>query len=199
MDPNIRRMLEEADWKKIVIRLMSYTLRRVKQLGWRQHSRGAILPRGKTIEDIVFDAIAKVWDGQRVWNPKKVPDLLYFLCGVVKSDLGHLAESKDHTHVDRLVESPEEGRDLYNLSRPEPSPEEQVVSSISEGDFQGRILGALGGDRELETIVVCIFTNHAVLPREISKETGISLRRVYKLRERLRGILETELVGSRAF
>src|SRR5262245_49022880 len=94
MDPDIRRLLQEADWADIGIRLTAYAVWRARNFRWRTKQEWA-LAAGKTPEDIARDAILKLFEGKRIWDPQRGA-LLPFLECVVDSLMSHLADSQDN-------------------------------------------------------------------------------------------------------
>ena len=81
----VLELLEVADWDDIVIRLTYYAVIRFNRYGWKSN-----LPKGNSPDDVALNAIGKVWDGTREWDPDKYPDLLKHLKWIVKSDIEHL-------------------------------------------------------------------------------------------------------------
>jgi hypothetical protein len=69
------------------------------------------------------------------------------------------------------------------------SAEEVVIGNEIDALFQTQLLDKIKGDDELETVIICLLVDNAVTPREIAHKSGIEVRRVYKLREKLQRIL----------
>jgi DNA-directed RNA polymerase specialized sigma24 family protein len=94
MDRRRRIELRNADWEDIGIRLTAYAVWKTRNLQWRSGHAGA-LAAGKTAEDLAADAILKVIEGTRAWDPARGP-LLTYLQRVVDSLVNHLAQSADN-------------------------------------------------------------------------------------------------------
>ena len=89
-----RPELRAVNWAEVGVRLVAHATWKARNLRWRTgHSWE--LAAGKTPEDIAAEAIAKVLDGTRAWDPEKMA-LLPFMQGVVDSLMSHLAESLDN-------------------------------------------------------------------------------------------------------
>lgn len=104
--------LEAADWARIIRELTLYAIWQARRYPWRSGSHN-ILPEGKTPGDIAVEAIEKVWNAERDWNPEKYPNLLLHLKWIVRSDMGHLFKSTQHQKTIRFPEpgsGPEEPR-----------------------------------------------------------------------------------------
>src|SRR5262245_60893258 len=95
MNLDARRKLHDADWADIGVRLTAYAMWKARHYRWRTGQVWA-LAAGKTPEDIAREAIVKVLDGSRTWDPERGP-LLPYLEGIVDSLMSHLAASTDNT------------------------------------------------------------------------------------------------------
>ncbi len=96
-----KKFIEGQDWKIIIFKLTKYALYRLKLYKW-YGKEGGNVGAGKTAEDYAMQAIEKFLDGTRHWSPEKC-DLLGFLKGCIKSDMGHQAngwENKNFTDLD---------------------------------------------------------------------------------------------------
>lgn len=65
--------------------------------------------------DIAQEAIKRVLDGRRKWNPSRGP-LMFYLKAVVDSLVSHLAESKDNQLQRRVPQGDEEQDELWDQS-----------------------------------------------------------------------------------
>ena len=89
MDETIFEHLQKADWDDIAVRLTDYAVKKARRYRWRT---GTAIG-GESAEDLAFEAIKRVLDGDRKWNPQENHDLFQYLTGVVDSLLSHLSES----------------------------------------------------------------------------------------------------------
>src|SRR5262249_47429337 len=83
-----------ADWPAIGINLATYAARIGRRYGWR----GTMFPKGHGPADFANQAIKKVIEGTRKWDPDKV-DLETLLRGVVRGDMSHFVKKKG-THIE---------------------------------------------------------------------------------------------------
>jgi hypothetical protein len=183
----VLHLLENADWKDIILKLTHYALQRARVYSWKSGKSDQLLG-GKTPEDIAFEAIEKVLSGTRDWNPDKYPNLLTHLQWVVKSDMEHLASSMEHQATGRMPE-PGEGEEGYETI-PDPSsptPEEDLIAREKE-DLEERLKGELyamvKGDEDLETLLLC-FDEGIDKPEIIAAQTGWDVSKVYNLKRKL--------------
>ena len=183
----VLHLLENADWKDIILKLTHYALQRARVYSWKSGKSDQLLG-GKTPEDIACEAIEKVLSGTRDWDPDKYPNLLTHLQWVVKSDMEHLASSMEHQATGRLPE-PGEGEEGYETI-PDPSsptPEEELIAREKE-DLEERLKGELyamvKGDEDLETLLLC-FEEGIDKPEVIAAQTGWDVSEVYNLKRKL--------------
>lgn len=151
-------------------------------------------------EDVVLEAISKVLDGEREWDPSANPDLCQYLTSVVDSLMSHLTKSFDCTNIRRIPES-EEGEileELLNpadpesdtarhLPRPSPNPEQMLLRKQQEEAEQkafDRLLASIKGDDDLETVILCVMDG-MMKPAEIAEATGFEINHVYQLMRKL--------------
>ena len=106
-DDAVHKLLESADWNKIIVQLTRYASWHASWYKWKAGNSGE-LPGGLTPEDIALEAIEKVWSRTRAWDPEKYPELLIHLQWIVDSDLNHLFNSKEHLTTNRIFESEDE-------------------------------------------------------------------------------------------
>lgn len=183
MDDDTAKRLEAQDWRAIATRLVAYAAREVGIRHWRTGSTG-YLPKGKSAEDLAYDAITKVWTGKRVWKPDDDPDLLRYLMDVVDSDLSALLKSGAHKRTERFPDGPE-------AEIPEPvgagdaSPEEALLAQ----ELQDEILAACADDDEL-TLVACALVEGTHKAVDLAAETGLPVARIYKLKQKLKARME---------
>ncbi|NMA26133.1 MAG: hypothetical protein GX934_00010 [Burkholderiales bacterium] len=97
MDDAIFKRLNAQDWNFLSVKLERYALMKVQRLAWvTGGGDNPNLPKGLSAEDLAVEAITRVLEGKRSWNPDKEPDLFKFLCDVVDSLVSHLVNSEEH-------------------------------------------------------------------------------------------------------
>jgi hypothetical protein len=84
-EPNIRAVLEGVNWQELTKRLLLLT---------QEFVRERYIP-GKSTGDLVQNAIRKLLEGRRNWNPRKV-DLLSFLFDAIRKEA--VSEVKEFPH-----------------------------------------------------------------------------------------------------
>ena len=179
------KLLQQADWEAISIELAAHAAFRARNLGWRTGDRvdpemrikaAAVardmdLAMGLNPVDVAQQAIKKVLDGSRKWDPSRGP-LLPYLKGVVDSLINHLAESIDN-ELQRRVPDVEEDDELWDHSefrvplndrhdlgdlvgaRP-PNPEQALLERESDDSRVSRLFDAVTGKSQIEETVSAI-------------------------------------------
>jgi len=181
----VLHLLENANWKEIILKLTHYALHRARLYSWKSGKSDHLLG-GKTPEDIACEAIEKVLSGKRDWDPDKYPNLLTHLQWVVKSDMEHLASSMEHQATGRMPEPEEEGYETI----PDPSsrtPEEVLISREKEAleeRLKGEMYAMVKGDEDLEMLLLC-FEEGMDKPEIIAAQTGWDVSKIYNLKRKL--------------
>jgi DNA-directed RNA polymerase specialized sigma24 family protein len=174
MDAATRRELRNADWFDIALRLAAHATWRARNLRWRT-GLSCDLAAGKTPEDIAAEAILKVMEGARVWDPKRGA-LLPFLQGVVDSLLSHLASSADNRAQERWAAT-------YSAAAAIPEPD-----SISPEERLAELRRLLVENRrpELLAIIDAIGEGCEPKPQVIARRLGTTIADVNNRLKRLR-------------
>jgi len=166
----IRRILDRQDWTDLLPRLLKFSLYLIRV------RRGAVaaghVSAGKMAEDYVMDAVMKVYQGRRRWDPGTCPDLLQFLIGVLRSTIGHEARKMEHRSL-VFWDHPEEasGPAMMQVSD---SPEEQET-------MMSGFLNFLGQEADLIAFARC--AADGLKPREIAQRMNRSSAEIYNIRK----------------
>lgn len=193
-------ILAEQPWEEITSRLTYHALKESKQLYWQGLFNG-VFPGGLEAQDIVNRAIEKVLTGERNWNPDTHPDLIYYLKGVIDSDLNHLAESKENRllrsesvlsdALDCDEDAPKTGY-FDKLSTSIPHPEEILIQKELEkksDEFLWKLYDFLNDDFLLQKIVECIIDG-IDKPSDIALTLSIPVKDIYNFKKKLQRRLE---------
>jgi hypothetical protein len=214
VDEDTYRALQspDLDWGRITLELGVYALAKVRRRGWQTARRevghsGDIeegspsLPRAKTVKDLVQGAVTKTLRGTRTWNREKHPALIEHLKSVIDSDVYTLVRCKEHRVMGTFPES-EEGEALEELVTCAHSLDEHAVGTLPvapptpldgsltkeqlEADMElfNALTESIQGDVELTKMVDAILDGKEDY-QDMEQHTGIPVKRLYKLREKL--------------
>lgn len=204
---HVRNRLDEADWGRIYPRLVAHACSRARSLYWRSGNKED-LAKGLQPKDLVNEAIQRVYEGRREWDPEKNPDLYKFLKDSVLSSLfNELAESEDNKKTERFPErvdnhgvveqeprhqAPPEAMHAHHLIRETPTPEELLLAEEERKTraehaktIANGLLEAATDDPEVMAILECTMDGINT-PQRISERTKIPVRQLYNAQKRLR-------------
>lgn len=166
MTENKLQLLDEFDWGTAIIKLTAYAISICS-------FRGKLLPKGLEAEDLVMNAIEKLYNGDRAWNPVKDPDLLRYLKSVIKSILSNETSSCDS----KVLYVDEEILDS------DPIFDSHLEEEIYCKDLDRNISLAMQGDPELCLVYKAL--KDGFRPAEIAEEYYIDIRAVRNAQKRL--------------
>jgi len=189
----VLELLEAADWDDIILHLTYYAAFRFDRYGWKSN-----LPKGNSPADVALNAIGKVLNGTREWDPDKYPDLLTHLKWIVKSDVEHLSSSLENKKTGRVpVVIREDGTEVElvetacehpnSISAKILTPEEELIDK-QKNEYENKILAelhdAVKGDQDLELLLLC-FEEGIDKPEKIAIEADWDINKVYNLKRKL--------------
>lgn len=181
MDDKTWKELQSADWEYITAGLLRYAQKKVQRLSWSRSSKE--LPGGKEVQDLVYEAIARVLRGERCWDPEKHPNLFGYLCNVIDSLVSHLVESWENRNVGPLPK-------LWD--REEEPPRDGGASQERAQLFFDELVDEVGNDEELVQLIEQVLDGRTKAS-DIAETTGFDVQRVYRLKEKLKRRAENVL------
>jgi hypothetical protein len=181
-------ILRGPDGEQVWLALMDYAQKLSRRYGWRVDK---ILPQAFSPGDVAKNTIIKLLEGERTWDEAKEPSLLNALKGMVRSEIGHLFDDYEASHVERIEHTLPDGteRTADRLAGSDPSPEEQVLVAEQvriEMTALDLILEEVEGNCELEAVFLALYDSAS--SGEISVRTQLPVGRVYSLRRELERI-----------
>ncbi|SFP01985.1 DNA-directed RNA polymerase specialized sigma subunit, sigma24 family [Chitinophaga sp. YR627] len=164
MDESIHNLLKGAKWEELIPKLTAYA---VYLCTIPPYS----LPGGKQYEDIVMDAIEKVFKGERQWDPLKNLDLSCYLKSVIKSLLSNEKRSKAAAIMKMIPEDLQVQHD------------DNTIEELYCREVDKYIISCLEGDAALLLVYKAIKDGQS--PKQISEEYGLDIRNVRNIQKRL--------------
>lgn len=92
IEPELDDALEKQDWDDIILRLTNYVCHRLRM----RNNPDADLPLGFQAKDIAFEAIKKVFNRERAWDPVEQPELLIHLISISNSIISKLLKKESN-------------------------------------------------------------------------------------------------------
>ncbi len=186
----IRKLMREADWKGLRPRLVLHADNQIKRYWWKG-AKARNCPEGRTAGDYVTQAMEKVYQGKRNWEPQKL-SLFTILAGVISSDVSHDAECLENQreNCEAALDSPDDdesfvsqipGRDL--------SPDEECARNERSQQVLMILIDLVSEkDPDLVGLIEC-FWDEKFTPIEMAEKLKISIKEVNNRQKRLRRIL----------
>lgn len=188
---DVLRRLEEHPWEDTLPRLLHYADSKIRRLRWLGERNGRP-PRGAEAGDIVHQAIEKIFDGRRRWDPSTQPELLRYLMDLVDSEVSNLVNLAENRKTRRLVASrqSDEGEELPGDDFPDTRSGSEETALDQEAQRRGEdfVLGfwdSLASEPDLQEVVDAIIADVAK-PAEIAARLGVKVEEIYARKKRLR-------------
>lgn len=210
VNPETRQILSdisEEEWRGHYRELVLFAYARCRRWLWRSGDREN-LPEGHSPDSIVREAVARLYDGTRVWNHEQYPgpSPIPFLKSVVDSLIWALLSSAEHARVstldpgglgpydeshDQNFDRLEEGSGFHQ-STPL-APDEKIYFE----EVEERIRSAIADRRDLVELFDLLL--EGLKPAEIAERIKADVKRVYVLRktfDRRTADIQRELFGA---
>lgn len=178
MDAHGLDELRSLDWEDIAAKVLAAAIVMAGRYGWDPDSA---LPGGKSLEGLVLDAVAEIWENPSRRNPDC--PLVTQLKGIVRSKLWNLSQSAD----ERVI------RSELNDHAGRPAPPDGNIEVKDEFDRAIELLLAhpkVKKHGELELLVIAMSDGATDVP-SLARECELSTDRVYQLQRELRLIYPT--------
>lgn len=175
MDEEALDELRSQDWGAIAAKVLKASLGLAARYGW---SAASSLPNGKSVEDLVIDAIAEIWA-----NPGRINrdlELTTQLTGIVRSKLSNLWRSRDK-NVARPDAIETVAVDGSKSGEAEIEDSDECALALELLSQHPKIMG-----KEDHELVLTAISCGAWEVDEIVKETQLSRDRVYQVRREMR-------------
>ena len=171
--------LSRSEQERLMVELTEYADFLIRtRANWI--ARG-VLPRGYDAPSLAMEALTRVLEGRRrPWDPQKEPTLLAYLKSVVKSIFSEVLAAANQ-ESDEVAPVDVEGRDLIAAAA---STDAGVDLELEQSQLQEDILGQFHEDED-QLVLMCLFDGVAK-PAEIANETGLGVRDVYRVKQKIK-------------
>ncbi|MBZ0166142.1 MAG: hypothetical protein K8I00_04985 [Candidatus Omnitrophica bacterium] len=177
---DVKQLLDQHDWDDTIPRLIKYAVTKIRRLSWYQEQGGQVAA-GKMAEDFVMDAIVKIYQGQRQWDPETMPDLLIYLFGVLRSEINHHSHSLENRclhFLDALSDRRQKDAQTADTDKMPDGFMEGFLAEIKDAPRLAEVAALLAAGRK---------------PAAIAQELNIDVNEIYNLRKVLKRRLENYL------
>jgi hypothetical protein len=180
--------MKQAEMDELILELISYARALIARKRWLPRGE---LPHGYEAGALAVEAITRVVDGRRKWNPTAEPDLLPYLKSVVKSILWELKPAARREEVE-VAPVGKDGIDLTAEARTEdPGPLEllELGEETASGErFKDQILSGFEEDED-KLVLMSIFEGRGKAA-EIAADLGLPVEDVYRIKRKIKRRLE---------
>ena len=186
-----KKLIAEADWSAIRKRLTKEARVQAKRRGWHFDEAVPDLD-GRTPKEIPNEAIARLSNGDRSWDPTEI-DLLGILLGTVKSIFGtrsaagrkqrQLVGEEEENHLRDRVEIKAAELEGGNLAVAIPENPETIAE---KRQLVQRVIECVQSDRDLLEIIEAMRRSQVTKPADLAELTKLPVKEVYKRLRRLR-------------
>ncbi|MAE68943.1 MAG: hypothetical protein CME06_00580 [Gemmatimonadetes bacterium] len=192
----VAERLEKTDWARVGVQLVGYAAYLARSYRWGASPTDTIA-LGMAAEDVASLAIRKVWTGERCWAPERQPDLLLFLKGVVRSEMGHLYRRSAAQHEIRPPTGPDGAESEERLAirsadtTESADPEVELIRNEERAHETRRIQelrDAVHDKPELAMIIDAIGRGCGERPRHLAAELSVSVSEINNRLKRLRRV-----------
>lgn len=206
MDKKKRELLDQAKWEDILLRLLKYTLNKLRRRFFFKTSPLGGTDVAQIAQDQVMEAIGKVWTEERSWD-NETKNLFSLLIDIIDSQISHLFDNDEYLTTGRFPVASSDGsnkevevEELLKRANPHDEHARDITSSAPlnpeeallekeqrEQDKAAEkiLLERVNGNKELEDVVWCIMAG-ITKPQEIAQQLGIKVQDVNNLQKKLR-------------
>jgi hypothetical protein len=180
--------------QELLERLALYALRKFQLLGWAAKHTNCAGPGGKGPEDIASEAITKVINGDRPYNPEKYPVFMDFLKSIVDSRISHLADSFERKNMVPIPVTTNEQGDCEEIEfegKETTSAKICINKEIAE-KVKTILAEEFKDDSVVNGLLECFEAGYNK-PAEISELLGIDNKEIYNAQKRLQRVIDKKL------
>lgn len=174
MNDELTDLLDRHNWGDSIIKLTAYVV---------SLCRLQPLPSGLEPEDVVMEAIEKVYTGERNWNPQQESDLHRYMLSVVTSIVSNIRTRKESVYTATMNEEELAVVPGYD----------NVEAELFAKELDDAIAVGLKGDAELCLLYKAIKDGYSM--QDISQEYVIDINILYNAKKRLNRLVN-KVIGK---
>lgn len=170
------KSLHDQDWLNIRRKLVAYAMVKVDLYN---------LNRELTAEDLVQEAIIKLFEGIRIWNKQNCPDLLYFLKRVIDSDINSYINT-NKMQLEAVFENEEGINIIDDIDSQIVNPAEEFISNEKLEEIKAN----LKNDDDAALLFIYLLEGYSY--KELCKEMNIDDQKRNNIVKRIKRKLKIE-------
>ncbi len=186
--------LTNEQWQEYLERLTLYTVKKFRYLGWVAKGGDRTGPRGKSPQDVAYEAVLKALNGERQYNREAYSDFGHFLRSAVDSLIYQLAKSFEGKKFKPMpvATSDQEDREEIEFEGKEATPAKICVNKEIAEKVKGILSQEVKDDPVVNGILEC-FEAGITKPAEMAEVLGIDVKDIYTAKKRLQRVIDKKL------
>jgi DNA-directed RNA polymerase specialized sigma24 family protein len=174
---DLGELLNRVDWSAMTPRLVRCAQRHLLSARWTSDGFGQ--PNGMEVQELIHEAVQRTLEKRRKWNRADMPDLVAFLCNVMRSICGHARADAARAELRANVDPGEDPE-----MTPPPTPEDEVMHRERAHPLLQGLAEETAGDEDMELFVAAV--EFAGSRREdIAEELGWSSDKVSVVKKKI--------------
>lgn len=198
MNDNERlKLLNEQDWDGIIPEWITIA----RGMCYRYGITNETIVNGKSLKDMVFAIITKLYSKERNWDPNRVPLKAWFI-KTLESEIGNLLKNHAVTKEDFIIDQDDYKSQIqifktaksYNAQK---TPEEYMITQEEEDELNAFINEFAGEDELILNMLITLLEDPDIKPKELSKLLGIPESEIYQTNRKIKRRLSKKLQEMR--
>lgn len=146
---DLRELLNGADWSTVTPRLVRCAQHHLLSARWTSGQFGQ--PSAMDVTELIHEAVQRTLDGRRKWNRPDAPDLVAFLCNVMRSICGHARADAARAELRAEVDPGDDPE-----ANPLRTPEDEVAYRERVHPLLQGLAEETAGDEDMELFVAAV-------------------------------------------
>ena len=198
MNDNERlKFLNNLDWEVIIPEWITIA----RNICYRFGITNETIVNGKSLKDMVYAIITKLYSNKRNWDPERVPLKAWFI-KTLESELDNLLKNHAVTKEDFIIDQDDykSQTQLFktaNTFNAQKTPEEYVITQEEEDELNEFINEFAGTDELILNMLITLLEDPDIKPKELSKLLGIPESEIYKTNRKIKRRLSKKLQEMR--
>jgi hypothetical protein len=181
-------------WEEYLDRLTLHAVMKYRFRGWVAKGGERIGPCSKAPQDVAYEAVLKVLNGERQYNKEVYPDFLSFLRSIVDSIVSHLAnsfESRKSKPMPVAITVQEDCQEI-EFEGNEPTPVSVCINKELAEKVKSVLAAEFNEDAVVKGILDC-FQAGITKRAEMAELLEIDTKEIDNARKRLQRVIEKKL------
>ncbi len=191
------KFLNDLDWDVIIPEWITIA----RNICYRFGITNETIVNGKSLKDMVFGIIKKLYSKERNWEPDKVLLKAWFI-KTLESEIRNLNKNHAVTKEDLIIDQDDYTLQthIFKTSKShnyQKTPEEYVITQEEEDELNAFINEFAGEDELILNMLITLLEDPDIKPKELSKLMSIPESEIYKTNRKIKRRLSKKLQEMR--